>query len=153
MTGPAGSAEDYEDDYGGGYDPATYNPHPKVPGAKPPPPPPPLPIPIARLAAAAGQDAWDEAQDNGATKPECQAAYSRAYNKAHPMIRQRQNHQRQNKRAHRKYEIDQAELARQREAAEAKARIIEQVGYDPSIPPGRPEPPPPGTTDITLPTR
>lgn len=142
MTGP-GSAEDYEDDYGKGYDPDTYNPHPKVPGAKPPPPPPPLPVPIARLAAAAGGDARDEAAANGATKAEQAAAYSRAYNTAHTIVRRHKNHQRQNRRAHRKYEIDQAELARQREEDEKTARLIDQVGYDPRIPPGQPQPPRP----------
>ena len=142
MTGPA-AAGDYEDDYGKGYDPDTYNPHPKVPGAKPPPPPPPLPVPIRRLATAAGQDARDEAAAAGADEREQAAAYSRAYNKAHPMVRQRHNHQRQNKRAHRKYEIDQAELARQREEDEKTARLIDQVGYDPRIPPGQPQPPRP----------
>ena len=142
MTGP-GSAEDYEDDYGKGYDPATYSPHPKVPGAKPPPPPPPLPEPIRRLATAAGGDARDEAAAAGADDREQAAAYSRAYNNAHPMVGQRHNHQRANKRAHRKYEIDQAELARQLEEDKKTARLIDQVGYDPRIPPGQPQPPRP----------
>ena len=101
MTPPARPPID-DGEIGGGYHPDHYDPHQPFP-------PPPQRIGITRIAAAAGQDARDEARAAGATKREQAAAYSRAYNAAHPWIQARQNHQRQNRRWRRKH---RAEIAR-----------------------------------------
>ena len=76
---------------GGGYDPATYDPHQHRP-------PPPHRHGILQIARAQGQDARDEAWAAGASDKEIANAYSNAYNKAHPWIQARHNHRRQNAR-------------------------------------------------------